>query len=268
LLGGYSQLLALRGRTAEAEPLIARALELSTMPRDKLPRKGNARLHLDQGAIQARLAAANLAKRAGRSDRNIELLREATSGFEKVIATQSQAFPFRLQALQAYIFLAVALAEKSDFAEAVKASGRALDLFDETLRDFPVFAEQQKTAWFHAQGAQAMVLHAGNLIDAGRAAEARALAERLNTAAALSAAGAYNVACVFARLAGTPQDDSSERFADRAMTWLKKAAATGYPATPGQIEHIRTGDKDLAALRARPDFQEWVKTLKPAAKKN
>jgi serine/threonine protein kinase len=269
LVGGYSQLLALRGRTNEAAPLVARGLELTTIPRDKLPRKGNARLHLDQGTIQVRLAAATLAQRAGRKDHNIELLRDATAGFEKVIATQSQAFPFRLQALQAYIFLTLALSEKREIAEATRASARALELFDEILRDFPIFADQQKTKWFHAQGSQAMVLHARNLIDGGRVAEAAKLADRLDAATVMAGVSAYNVACVFARLAGSSQDDSSERFANYAMNWLKKAAANDYPypSTPGQVEHVRTNDADLAALRSRPEFQEWVKTLKPVGKK-
>jgi hypothetical protein len=151
--------------------------------------------------------------------------------------------------------------------EATKASDRAMELFDEMLRDFPVFADQQKTAWFHAQGAQALVLHTRNLIDGGRVADARKLADKLDTVTVLNPVGAYNVACVFARLAGTSPDDSSDHFAVRAMNWLKRAQAGGYPSTPGQVEHIRTNDSDLAALRTRPEFQEWVKTLKPAPKK-
>jgi TPR repeat protein len=82
----------------------------------------------------------------------------------------------------------------------------------------------------------------------------------------LSAAQAYNVACIFARLAETAEGDARESDAQTAMTWLKKAAATGYPANARQIEHVQKTDEDLAALRSRPDFQEWAKSLTPTKK--
>ena len=59
----------------------------------------------------------------------------------------------------------------------------------------------------------------------------------------------YNVGCLFARLAGEAEGASRDKFIGKAMAWLKKAAASGYPATAEQVDEVQRKDEDLDALR-------------------
>jgi len=109
-----------------------------------------------------------------------------------------------------------------------------------------------------------MQLHLNGLFLAGRLDELRKFVAEVERAQGVNGAQAYNVGCIYAKLAAKT-DDESQREMDiaHAMEWLRKAEASGYPVTPQDVEHIRTKDEDMSILRPRPEFQEWAKNLKP-----
>ena len=264
VLGAYAQFLVTHQRTAEAGPLVDRGLALVDKAAGR-PMTGRTRLNHDQAAITLRVSAATIHERAGRRERSRELLTQATAGYEELIAGQPQSFPYRLQAVTAYLSLGRVLRAELKVAEAVKATGRAVELYDEMLREFPVFKEAARSAWFLQQRQGAVIQHALNLIAAGRPADATGLATAAETGPPVpTGVQAYNLACVYALLAGTAEGSARESHVAQAMTWLKRAARSGYPATATAIEHVRTRDDDLNALRDRPEFREWLAALKPA----
>jgi len=265
VLGSYAQYLVAQNRHAEAEPLIDRGMALTAVPRDKLPWTGRARFHHDQAEIALRNASAMVHLAAGRRDRARSLLKEAVDRYEELMASHPQSFPYRLQAINSYAAYGRVLDLDRNYTEAVKATGRTVELHDEILRDFPVFREP-KAVWFRMQRAGALSPHGANLVHLGKTAEAERLAAQAEKTGFLTGGSAYNLACLFALLSGAADGPAKDAHAAKAMTWLKKAAATGYPADAAQVEHIREKDEDLAAIRQRPEFQNWVKTLKPAKK--
>jgi len=265
ILGAYAQTLVMRNRPAEAQPLIERGMALAAGPREKLPRTGPARLHHDQAAITLRNASAQVHQAAGRGDKARELLKEAAAGYENLNFGQPQSFPQRLQAVNTYLAYARTLEADKNYAEAVKATGRATELYDEMFRDFPVF-QDPKTAWFRQQRIGALLAHGTNLLRVGKRADAERIAADLDKPTGIGGMNAYNLACLFALLAASSDGPAKEAHAGKAMTYLKRGALTGYPATERDVNHIREKDDDLAALRSRPEFQEWVKTLKPSKK--
>lgn len=260
ILGAYSQFLVSQNRRAEAEPLIARGMALYAVPRNKLPRTGLARSQRDQAELTLRNAAATSDLMTGRWDRARTQLKEATDRYEELMAAQPQSFPYRLQAVSTYSAFARLLEREKKLPEAAKASARAVELYDEMIRDFPVFQET-KAAWFYTQRSAALLTHGAVLARLGKTAEAERLAADADRTGTATGTNAYNLACLFALLAGAAEGPAKDSHAAKAMTWLRKAAATGYPSTPAQLDNVRIRDDDLAALRPRPDFQEWVKTL-------
>jgi eukaryotic-like serine/threonine-protein kinase len=262
VLGSYAQLLVARGRFDEAGPLVARGLELLKSPRDALPPIGPSRIYYDQAVISLRLAGAEIHLRAGRREQGLDLLQQAIAEFEGLIAAQPQSFPYRLQAIQAYTSYAQALREDKKLPDAVKATGRAVELSNDLHRDFPVFREFRKSVWFQTQRYAVLIDHAATLVRVGKTADAERIAREIQAAPGVTGAIAYNLACVYALLAGAADGTAREAHAGKAMALLKKAAVTGYPATAAQVEHIRAKDEDLESIRRRPEFQEWAKGLK------
>jgi hypothetical protein len=265
-LGSYAQLLVIRNRLAEAEPLVTRGMELARVPRDSLPRTGLARTGHDQAALTLRVAAASVYLRTGRRDQGRAAIREAITAVEELLAGQAQPFPYRLQAAQAYQAHARILRADKDLPGAVQATGRAAELYDQMAQDFPVFKEPSRAPWFQIQRAVARTEHASALLDAGRWQTAEPLVAELQKTPGLTGAHAYNVACLCARLAGTAEERAREGYVARAMDWLRKAARTGYPATAAQVEHVRARDPDLVALRGTSEFQTWAQGLEPGRK--
>ena len=95
----------------------------------------------------------------------------------------------------------------------------------------------------------------GQFADAGSAF--RQAIELLNGLRAPSSDDYYNLACYHARLAGLAgapgsgiTAEGARTEADRAMTNLRQAAASGF-----RMLSLMAIDRDLDALRSRPDFQ-------------
>jgi tetratricopeptide (TPR) repeat protein len=107
------------------------------------------------------------------------------------------------------------------------------------------------------------VRHFEKMKDAAGCRQTAEMWEELNRT---DAASLYNAACwravTVAVVKQTPGADATRlanEEADLAMTWLRKAAAAGYK----DAAHMKT-DKDLDALRGRPDFQALLKELEAA----
>ncbi len=265
-LGAQGQYLVVGRRLAEGEKVLDRAVALTDPKAGPSPTGGHARLNFDEALLTTRYALAALYMRTGRARRGESLAREAIREYEALVTAQPRAFPYRLQAIQAYSLLARFVQADKRPAEAARAIRRALELIDGVIRDYPDFNSRSKGDWLRVMRQGLVANLASTSLDAGDAeAAARAAAEIDPALSAWAATDAYNVGCVFARLLKVTTDKSTQdEYAAKAMTLLKKAAATGYPGTPEQVEHIRTKDDDLKALRGRPEFQEWVQTLKPA----
>jgi lipoprotein NlpI len=74
----------------------------------------------------------------------------------------------------------------------------------------------------------------------------------------------HNVACIYAELSRTDKEQSAD-FQDRAIDLLGRAIALwkqGGSGRPDEIEYIRNEQAFPPALRARPEFQELLKTKK------
>src|SRR5262249_28063883 len=175
VLGSYAQYLVAGNRWAEAQPLIDRGMTLTAGPREKLPWTGRARFHHDQAEIALRSASAAVHLAAGRRERARDLLKEAADRYEDLIASQPQSFPYRLQAINTYAAYARVLEGDRNYADAVKATGRETELYDEILADFPVF-RQPKTVWFRMQQTFSLVSHGANLVRTGKSARAERIA--------------------------------------------------------------------------------------------
>jgi hypothetical protein len=109
-----------------------------------------------------------------------------------------------------------------------------------------------------------MVLRLRHFEKARDAAGLRETAEMWEALNRTDADSLYNAACLRAVTAAVLREvDSSpegvrqaDAEADRAMAWLNQAVAAGYP----HAAHMKQ-DRDLDALRDRPDFQKLVARL-------
>jgi eukaryotic-like serine/threonine-protein kinase len=266
VLGAYGQLLVSARQLPKAEELLNRAAELLD-PKAGPPPRGMGRMNYDQAQLGTRYALALIYAQTQRLDQAKVLAREAVRHSEELLAGKQKAFPYRLQAVQGYALLAQLTRTAQQNAEAARASGRAVELLDAVMRDYQAFAERRTGGWIHQLHQSMLALNARSLMEDGRHDDAARVAARLDPDIPGPTGGlAYNVACLFALLADNAEGSVQEGYAAQAMTWLKKAAATGYPATTDDVKHIRTGDEELKALRGRPEFEEWAKGLKPAKK--
>src|SRR5262245_8106682 len=72
-----------------------------------------------------------------RLDRAEVLARKAVRPCEDLMAGKQKVFPYRLQGVQAYVLLAQLARSSQKNAEAARASGRAVELLDGVMRDYP-----------------------------------------------------------------------------------------------------------------------------------
>jgi hypothetical protein len=98
------------------------------------------------------------------------------------------------------------------------------------------------------------------LVQHGHSADAVAAADALAARWSKDADTLYNCARVYSLAAGAANGDAalSDRYAGRAMTLLRQAAAAGYKDDQRVLK-----DPDLDALRGRNDFRELLKMLHP-----
>ena len=89
---------------------------------------------------------------------------------------------------------------------------------------------------------------------AGALAEVAGVEEQSDDGGAL-----YTAAALHALLAAQPADDAEDH-ADRAMSLLARARATGLLELPANLEEF-SRDRDLDPLRPRPDFRAFAADL-------
>jgi tetratricopeptide (TPR) repeat protein len=265
-LGAYGQYLVIVRRLPDGEKPLNRAIALIDPKTGPPPTGGHARLNFDEARLSTRYARAALCAMTGREREGESLAREAIRDYEALVASQPRAFPYRIQTVQAYSLLSRLVAADKRPAEAAKALARAIEIIDGVFREYPEWNDPAKGAWLRPVRQGLVANFASTSLDAGLPDDAARVAAEIDpTMPAFYGPNAYNVGCLFARLMAVTTDKSvQDDYVAKAMVFLKQAAATGYPATAQQVEHIRTKDDDLKALRERPEFQEWAETLKPA----
>jgi predicted esterase len=89
------------------------------------------------------------------------------------------------------------------------------------------------------------------LHQAGKIADAIPILKRCHELAPRDARSAYNLACCYA-LSGDVAT---------GLQWLESAAEFGFGIDSAELELARSGDKDLAALRADPRFEAALRTM-------
>jgi tetratricopeptide (TPR) repeat protein/tRNA A-37 threonylcarbamoyl transferase component Bud32 len=99
---------------------------------------------------------------------------------------------------------------------------------------------------------------------------AAAVADAEALAQGKSAGTSYSLACVCAlssaaarhddKLPQDQRDKRSEEYAARVVPALRQARAAGYFEKPEAVEQMKS-DSDLAPVRARPDFQQFLRDL-------
>ncbi|HKB03455.1 MAG TPA: protein kinase, partial [Gemmataceae bacterium] len=266
VLGAYGQLLVSTRQLPKAEELLNRAAELLD-PKAGSPPRGMGRMNYDQARLGTRYALGLIYAQTRRLDRAEVMAREAVRDCEDLLAGKQKAFPYRLQAVQAYALLAQLTRAAEQNAEAARTSGRAVELLESVMRDYQAFADRRTGGWIHQLHQNMLALNARSLLADARHDDAARVAARLDpNLPGPPGALAYNIGCLFALLAAGSDGSVRDEYAAKAMTWLKKAAASGYPSTANDVEHVRVKDDELKAVRDRPEFQEWAKDLKPAKK--
>ena len=206
---------------------------------------------------------------ANRGEEGDQLLAEVIARLESSADLVGQSLPYRMQAITAYQALGHRRQLANDLAGALAASEKALAQCDAILTDVPALREFPRGAWMQITRHRVVLEHAPRLIWSGRRDEALALVADIDAAPGLTGALAYNVACVLAVLSEHAGAVAREILCQRALQWLRKAASTGFPAHPTEVEHIRQKDTDPTALRRRADFKigrrDWQEMTREAA---
>src|SRR5262245_3196788 len=200
VLGAYGQFLVATRQLPRAEGLLNRAAELLD-PKAGTPPGGMGRMNYDQAQLGTRYGLGLIYAQAKRLDRGEVLARVADGYCEGLMAGQPKVFPYRLQGLQAYVLLAQLARSSQKNAEAARASGRAVELLDGVMRDYPAFVERRTGAWIHQLHQSMLALNANSLLADGQRDAAARVAVRLDPdSSGLTGVLAYNVACMFALL--------------------------------------------------------------------
>ncbi|HVK13784.1 MAG TPA: protein kinase [Gemmataceae bacterium] len=254
-MGAY--LLSQR-KLSESEARLRAGLALLAGP---LPTRGQGRVSAEIAAVTLRTTLALVCFQTRRPDEGDRLLGEVVAAVESSADLFGQSFPYRMQAITAYQTVAQRRQNARDLPGALAASGKALAQCDALLAEVPALKEYSRGAWFQVIRLRVVLAHAARLISAGRRDEARALVADLDAGPVLTGPLAYNFGCVLATLSESAAPLSREILRRRALAWLQKASATGYPATAAEVEHVREKDADLAVLRGRPDFRAWAAGL-------
>src|SRR5207237_4587815 len=152
---------------------------------------------------------------------------------------------------QSYVLRAQLLASLGRHAEALVQWDRVL--------------ERTKTAKYHL-GRAVSLAGFGDYLRA--ISEADALAAQYPREPAIQ----YAAACVFAaalrrvqadaQLSANEREERAQRYADRAVHFLKLAHAAGFLVTPANLRTLRVG-KELDPLRGAVRFQKWLREVTP-----
>jgi tetratricopeptide (TPR) repeat protein len=160
-------------------------------------------------------------------------------------ATNAPSLRDRMLLRNAHANRARALTDLRRYPQAVQDWDRAIELDQGPLR--PAMRLQRALALAHA----------------GDHAKAAAEADDLTRDDKTPGDMLYDAACVCGLSVPAAKDDAqrNEQYAGQALALLRRARAAGFFDDAAQVEHVQKDD-DLAALRDRADFQQFVTELK------
>lgn len=259
-LAMYSKYLVNSGvDRPKAVPMLERVQRLTALPAQQTKSIGYSREYLDSARVMARAAQGEMLLPS--DPRNaLPHLQAVVDDWEANIKGSPQSFPYRVQAVQAYQMLMHAHKSLKNHAEEIRIIERAVQLIDSVLADTP------KATWLFQFRHRYQTERALIALAQQQRPEAVRLAYELDQAKVpAQASDAYNLACLLAILAGTAEGSERDELCTKALAWLKRSEATGYPATPATIAHVKK-DADLNALRQLPEFNAWLEQLKPKGK--
>lgn len=175
---------------------------------------------------------------------------------------------YRARLGQAHINLGNELDDLGKSKEGAQEYDRALALYEPLVAEYPAIPEY-RWGLANARAARACFL-AGE----GNYRQAASEASLIDDRAAASGMARYNLACAWSQILGAVQHDVklsaterqklAEEYAIRSLEWLEKSRKAGYFDGGANLHYLKT-DKDLDALRSRPDFQKFLRELdKPA----
>jgi tetratricopeptide (TPR) repeat protein len=243
LAGAHNNLGALlvrRGKRAEAEAAFRQALAVQDKLLADFPKVPAYHQQLAYSCTNY----GTLLCSHERAQDSLELFAKAISLLQANLATDAHSVKDRLYLRYAHLRRAQALTTLHRYPEALNDWDQAIALDPGPLR--PAFRLQR----------------AVTLARAGDHTKAVAEADEITQAAKTPGDMLYNAACVYGLSTAAAKDDGKrkEQYAGNAVALLRRAQVAGYFKSAAEVEHLQKDD-DLAALRGRADFQQFVSDL-------
>jgi tetratricopeptide (TPR) repeat protein len=232
-------LLAQQGKSREAEAAYRQAMALEEKLAADFPTVAEYRRHLagSCGNVGLLLYSQKRARDA------LEWYAKALPLLQANLAGNAGTATDRVYLRNTHWNRALALMDLHRYAEALQDWDRAIALDQGPQR--PAFRLQRAVTLAHA----------------GDHARAVAEADDLTRDDKTSGATLYDAACVYGLSVPAAQDAPlKERYAGQALALLRRAQAAGLFNDAAQVEHLQKDD-DLAALRGRADFQQFVRDV-------
>jgi tetratricopeptide (TPR) repeat protein len=243
----------LTGRWARAESLYREALTGF----ERLARDHPGNLSLATGPVEVQAYLATLALDAGQAGVALERYGQAIRPLEEMLARNSRLPLVRRLLSALYAGRAIVQAQSGHPAEAAADWDRALRLDDGAFRHLLAFARAYTRA--RLPGPDPAPLYREHY--AAAAAELDALDFQIvlvgSTLSAYAPVYALSGAAAAQddRLPPAERRQRAERYAARAVEFLRRARDAGYFRPPGRVEGLKH-DPGLDPLRARPDFRQ------------
>jgi tetratricopeptide (TPR) repeat protein len=229
-----------RGKYPEAEAALRQALALQERLAADFPTVPEYRLDLARSCMNVGVLLGS----QKRAQDALEWYAKAISLLQTNLAGNVGTVADRLFLRDTHQQRARALTDLHRYAEAVQDWDRAIELDEGPQR--PAFR----------------LLRAATLAHAGEHAQAIAEADDLTRADKTPGDMLYDAACVYGLSVPAAKDaQQQERYADKALALLRRAQAAGFFKSAAEVQHLQEDD-DLAALRGRADFKQFVTELK------
>jgi tetratricopeptide (TPR) repeat protein/tRNA A-37 threonylcarbamoyl transferase component Bud32 len=237
------------GRGADAVAALRRAEGVYEALLREFPNNLNFRVH---SAEAHHNLALHFARHERRWEAALEEYRKSLTVYEALSRDNPRVYRYAFLEASARMSVGAALRDLGRPADALLEVRKAVSGFERLVRDQPALVVAQ---WHLARAHELAGLLSVAVNDlVGAAAAYRRAAELYEGLPTRSPDDAYNLACVYARLArpGMPAEPGRDSAAqvDRALVALRRAVAAGFR----DAAQIRT-DSDLEPLRARPEFR-------------
>jgi tetratricopeptide (TPR) repeat protein len=263
-LGRTLQVLAFQyrdlGKLAEAEQTLQEAVAMARRAVEQQPRLADLQ-------VSRCIAHGNLATfyaRHRQPEKAIPHLREAAALRTKFLERFPSNTPQRLYLAGTYLNLGEQLTQLHELEEARRAFAEGI----KTLEAVPM-QDGKPARQVQALRTEIGPAYACVLARLGRHAEAAETVEALLTQPGVPPQSVYRAACALGLASSAANADAAlaaerqrlvERYAGRALALLKQAQAAGFFKDPARVEAL-TKTADLAPLRSRDDFRQWLGEL-------